>query len=67
MVTNVKELLIAITLLEVQLKGVKRLARNCVACDSFDIPREICIEYNARPPASVIVTGCDKFSDEVPF
>ena len=62
-----KELLIAITLLEVQLNEVKQLARNCVACASFDIPREICMEHNARPPASVIVIGCDNFSDLVPF
>ena len=62
-----KELLIAITLLEVELKKVKRLATNCVSCDNFDIPREICLNFNARPPAKVIVTGCDKFRNDVPF
>ena len=30
---------------------------NCVNCDNFDKPQEICKLASQRPPASVIVTG----------
>lgn len=41
--------------------------RNCTNCFHWQsIPNELCKLYKERPPASVIVNGCDEF-DEIPF
>lgn len=44
--------------------------QNCLKCLNFDEkPNEICRLYDMRPPAKVIVYGCDKFEDgsDIPF
>ena len=40
---------------------------NCVNCDNFDKPQEICKLASQRPPASVSVTGCIRWTDGLPF
>lgn len=37
--------------------------RSCLACACFDEVKEHCGKYNARPPARVIVFGCEGFED----
>lgn len=48
--------------------------RTCVNCEHFECSSsykmaDICKVYNARPPATVIVAGCDKheWNDQIPF
>lgn len=43
--------------------------QNCLNCLNFNEKSEICKLYNAKPPARVIVYGCEKFDDisEIPF
>lgn len=43
-----------------------RVVTSCVICVNFDSGREVCRLYDARPPASVIVTGCAQW-DSGPF
>ena len=42
-------------------------ANNCMICDNFDQVKEVCKFYNARPPAKIIVVGCEKFCADIPF
>lgn len=64
--------------LQGSLKGLILLAEldpveivaNCISCDHFDEPNEICAKYKARPPARVIAHGCvswDNLDEDVPF
>ena len=48
--------------------GHDQLFRNCTICKNFTA-EEQCTVYHARPPAKVIVLGCDSFADrdEIPF
>lgn len=43
--------------------------RTCVNCERFNQEKELCGIYNARPPAAVIVIGCEKHKeiDDIPF
>lgn len=41
--------------------------RSCVNCDHFNEPDEVCALCAARPPAKVIVLGCDSWTEEIPF
>lgn len=44
------------------------LLNNCTQCFHWDQKKEICIKYSQRPPAKVIVHGCENFElDEIPF
>lgn len=36
--------------------------RNCVTCEFFDMSSEICALAQKRPPAKVIVLGCENYS-----
>jgi len=47
---------------------VKDLFRTCVTCLNLKEDR-FCSVYNANPPASVIIVGCDSYKDneEIPF
>ena len=42
------------------------LFRHCTDCYNWDEEKEVCKLCNQRPPANVIVKGCDQF-DEIPF
>ncbi len=40
----------------------------CPNCMNWNKYKELCIKYNQRPPAEVIVRGCESFEeDEIPF
>jgi hypothetical protein len=40
---------------------------TCLKCDHWNETAETCVYYNQRPPAWVIVNGCDDFQIEIPF
>lgn len=42
--------------------------QTCITCEYFN-EQEICTVANQRPPAKVIVFGCDSWTDgdEIPF
>lgn len=40
---------------------------SCWNCECFDKKSEICLEFNMRPPAKVIVFGCEEWEGEIPF
>lgn len=43
--------------------------RSCLNCDHFDKVKELCMfaNYGQRPPAKIIVSGCENHSDLIPF
>lgn len=41
--------------------------RTCLNCEHFDEPKEWCKVWKAKPPAKVIVIGCEEHSDTIPF
>lgn len=50
------------------------LFRSCLNCThwtgetpQYGEPPESCRLYRARPPARIIVTGCDEHTDFIPF
>lgn len=40
--------------------------RNCITCEFFNMSSEICSLAQKRPPAKVIVFGCENYS-QFPF
>jgi len=40
--------------------------RNCTGCMHWNAESETCKKFNVRPPAKVIVKGCEEY-DEIPF
>lgn len=46
-----------------------RITRTCINCERFDQANELCGIYSARPPAAVIVIGCERHKeiDDIPF
>lgn len=48
------------------------LFRSCIVCEHFG-ENEICSQYNVRPPARIIVFGCQSYEetshvdDDIPF
>lgn len=40
--------------------------RNCTTCLHWQTNPELCKMYNERPPAAVIVKGCEQY-DYIPF
>lgn len=40
---------------------------TCTNCEDFDIKLDICTRWNMKPPATVIVVGCDNWMDDIPF
>lgn len=45
----------------------ERFRPTCLNCENFNEPAELCRLAGQRPPARVIVTGCPKFSELIPF
>lgn len=42
--------------------------QNCTKCFYWKTEKEICNKFNQRPPARIIVKGCQYFElDEIPF
>lgn len=41
--------------------------RSCLNCEFWQDKEEVCRKWKVRPPAKVIVTGCEDHSDEIPF
>jgi hypothetical protein len=43
--------------------------RNCVNCIAWMHEKEWCNKYNLRPPARIIIKGCEYFEDAdlIPF
>lgn len=54
---------------QVMRNHMDKYSKTCVNCERFDQTRELCGIYNARPPAVVIVIGCEKHKeiDDIPF
>lgn len=44
-----------------------RIGRSCIKCTQFEESTEICRLAGSRPPARIIVLGCEKYSEEPPF
>jgi hypothetical protein len=48
------------------------LFQSCIVCEHFG-ENEVCVKYNVRPPARIIVFGCATFEesshidDDIPF
>jgi hypothetical protein len=40
---------------------------HCIDCLHFIEGQELCTVANSRPPARVIVSGCPKFLEDIPF
>lgn len=42
--------------------------QTCIMCKKFN-ENEVCVKYNVRPPARIIVFGCQFFDDagDIPF
>ena len=54
--------------LETLLIAAKKLTnKNCLICLHFDIVSEDCALAKKRPPANIIVTGCESFNERPPF
>lgn len=53
--------------------GLQESVRTCVHCEFWLKERELCNHPvncpngPARPPATIIAFGCDKFKNEIPF
>jgi len=43
------------------------LNKSCLACVNFSEETEICKLYGKRPPAAIIVSGCESFESIKPF
>lgn len=42
------------------------LFQSCIVCEHFQ-ENEVCKLFNVRPPARIIVFGCDKFEETADF
>ena len=41
---------------------------SCVSCEHFDLEAQVCNKFNnIRPPARVIVEGCEAYEESIPF
>lgn len=43
------------------------IQKSCLGCQHFILKEEICQIANQRPPAKVIVTGCQSHEETAPF
>jgi len=52
-----------------QIRALRRgLIRSCLNCDNFNEATEGCAKAQGnRPPALVIVLGCDQWIEDIPF
>ena len=43
--------------------------KSCINCNHFNDKKEICLLANSRPPAPIIVYGCDSHieKNDIPF
>lgn len=47
--------------------GARGWFRNCTTCMDWDSEKDQCARHDAKPPADVIVKGCEDHSDLIPF
>jgi len=40
---------------------------DCLSCDHWDDKKDVCNLYKALPPPKIIVNGCEKFDQRIPF
>jgi hypothetical protein len=40
---------------------------TCLNCDNWNDRDEICTKFKERPPAKVIVCGCEHHESDIPF
>ena len=45
----------------------RQLLASCFNCERFDHANEVCLQFDARPPAKVLVFGCPEWEGEIPF
>ena len=43
------------------------LWQTCINCENWDKDKELCEKWGVRPPAKVIVNGCDDWFVDIPF
>lgn len=41
--------------------------QTCINCELFDKKGELCTQFKVRPPATVIVNGCESWQFTIPF
>lgn len=41
--------------------------QNCPNCEHWNKDKEECKQWNVRPPASIIVVGCENWFVNIPF
>lgn len=50
------------------IENMKYIYRSCLNCEYFNEEKEICKQYNQRPPARIIAYACKDWADiEIPF
>lgn len=56
------------SLIEFKKRAIAReLWPCCLNCDYFDEKAELCTKAKARPPAQIIVLGCNLWTPLIPF
>lgn len=43
------------------------IIRSCLNCVNYSLQSDLCVKFNAKPPARVIVFACDEWVPEIPF
>lgn len=43
------------------------ILRTCLNCECFDPHGETCLQFRVKPPAKVLVFGCEKWLPDIPF
>lgn len=46
-------------------KQIVQMMPSCANCEHYK--DEVCSKYNAKPPAVVIVQGCEQWENCIPF
>lgn len=47
--------------------AIDSASKSCLNCIHFNEKSELCGRCNQRPPARIIVLGCEQHEDEIPF
>ena len=40
---------------------------SCISCTHYCQQKELCKKWQSKPPAKIIVIGCDSHSPDIPF
>lgn len=41
--------------------------QSCLNCSNFESESEVCKIYNQKPPAYIVINGCEKHIGDIPF